>query len=237
MTAQIKTPNSAQQNGAGHDQKIQPLRQRLEDGQHVLSRIHHNQVSEIFSAADGFAGLAVAEVHVQPLHPVTERMAGELKRFGGACQAEIILLQRAGDEFAFDARERVVQRFVRARPATGALFCRRDFDLKIRQAGGLDFARGFQNQRAFDDVAEFAHVARPAVRKQFLPRGGGEAADIFVHRGAEQFQKMFGQQQNILAAFAQRRQVELHDVQAVEQIFAELVGGDGLRRCRGWSRR
>ncbi len=85
----------------------------------------------------------------------------------------------------------------------------------------------FQNQGTFHGIAKFAHIAGPAMRKQFLPRGVGEVVDIFVHRGAEQFQKMFGEQQYILAAFAHRRQMKLHDVQTMEQIFAELVGGDG----------
>ena len=52
------------------------------------------------------------EVHVQPLHPVTERMPGQFKLFGGARQAEIILLQRPADQFAFQPRQRVVERFI-----------------------------------------------------------------------------------------------------------------------------
>ncbi len=37
------------------------------------------------------------------------------------------------------------------------------------------------------------------------------------------------QQQHIVAAVAQGRQVDLHDVQPVEQILAELAAGNGLR--------
>ena len=39
---------------------------------------------------------------------------------------------------------------------------------------------------------------------------------------------MSGQQHNVIAALAQRRQMELHDVEPVKQIFAEITGGDGL---------
>ena len=102
------------------------------------------------------------------------------------------------------------------------------FELEIRQAGGLDFARGFQNQRAFDDVAQFAHVAGPAVRQQFLPRAPGETFHALVHRRVKHFEKMFGQQQDVLVPLAQRRQAELHHVEAVKQILAKLIGGDGL---------
>ena len=65
------------------------------------------------------------------------------------------------------------------------------------------------------------------MRQQFLPRGVCETVDIFVHGGAEKFQKMFGEQQHILATFAQRRQMKLHDVQAVKQIFAKLIFRNG----------
>ena len=52
-------------------------------------------------------------------------MTGEFKLFGGACQVEIVLFQRAGDQFALNARQRVVERFVRARAAAAGVFCRR----------------------------------------------------------------------------------------------------------------
>jgi hypothetical protein len=51
-------------------------------------------------------------------------MTGELKLFGGACQVEIVLFHRAGDQFALDPVERIVERFVR-RAWAGAFFCRR----------------------------------------------------------------------------------------------------------------
>ena len=51
----------------------------------------------------------------------------------------------------------------------------------------------------------------------------------FLIDGAEMLQKMLGQQQNVLAALAQRRQAELHHVQAVKQILAEFV-------LAGWPR-
>src|SRR5208283_4273783 len=40
---------------------------------------------------------------------------------------------------------------------------------------------------------------------------------------------MLRQQQDIVAAVAQGRQLDLHDVQPVKQILAELAAADGLR--------
>ena len=47
---------------------------------------------------------------------------------------------------------------------------------------------------------------------------------------------MLREQQHVVAAIAQRRQLDLHDVQPVKQILAELAAGNGLREvavCRG----
>ena len=38
-------------------------------------------------------------------------MTGQFKLFRGACQVKIALLQRAGNQFPFNARQRVVERF------------------------------------------------------------------------------------------------------------------------------
>ena len=59
------------------------------------------------------------------------------------------------------------------------------FNLKIRQAEWLNVARRFQNQGALDGVAQLTHVSGPAMRKQFLLRGGSDAVYVLVHCGAE----------------------------------------------------
>ncbi len=67
-------------------------------------------------------------------------------------------------------------------------------------------------------------------------RRRGDALDILAHARPEDVQEMTGQDQDVLAAFPQRRQVELHDIQPVEQVLAKFTGGDRLCRCRGSSR-
>ena len=96
-----------------------------------------------------FAAGFVRQFHVQALHPVAQRMAGEFEGFGGARQAKIVLGERAVDEFAFQPGKGVVERFVgRGLDGRGLLQAR--LDLKIRQAGRLDFMGRLQNQGTFD---------------------------------------------------------------------------------------
>src|SRR5438128_619716 len=61
-----------------------------------------------------------------------------------------------------------------------------------------------------------------------LPGGSGEGAGPFVEGKGEVLQKIFGQQEHILAAFAQGREAHLDDVEPVEQVLAELVLGNRL---------
>ena len=44
--------------------------------------------------------------------------------------------------------------------------------------------------------------------------------------GRDTLEEIFGQQRDILPAAAQRREVQAHDIEAVEQIFAEHLGQD-----------
>ena len=71
--------------------------------------------------------------------------------------------------------------------------------------------------RVFQGVAQLAHVAEPGQRLQ-------EAHRLRQQRQRprlEAAQEMLGQQHDVLGALAQRRQVDLEDVEAEEQIVAE----------------
>ena len=85
-----------------------------------------------------------------------------------------------------------------------------------------------------DDVLQLAHVARPGVgqhRGLGRRREAGEALVIFGRVLPEEFP---GDDQHVVVAFAQRRQVDGHDMQAVEQVLAEAAGIDlGLRVAVG----
>ena len=73
-----------------------------------------------------------------------------------------------------------VQRLVPVQLWAPPFLCRRAFELEIRQAGGLDFAGRLQDQRAFDDVAQLAHVAGPVVRQQLLRAPRGKSSGVFL---------------------------------------------------------
>ncbi len=84
--------------------------------------------------------------------------------------------------------------------------------------GQNQFAAGKQ-RGAFHGVAQFADVARPGILFEAFRDGGGKPRPALG-----QFrEQLVGQRQNVLAAFAQRRNVQLHDVQAVIQILAEAA--------------
>ncbi len=72
-----------------------------------------------------------------------------------------------------------------------------------------------QNDGAFDDVLQFADIARPAVVDQPLHVLLGYAADIFAELALEQLQKVQRQKRNILGALPQRRDVDRKHIEPV----------------------
>jgi len=79
-----------------------------------------------------------------------------------------------------------------------------------------------EGQRAFDRVFQFAHISRPIVAAQ------GAHGLCFDTRHLAfgprvLFQKMRQQERDVFTAFGQGRNEDGDDVQAVEQIFAELA--------------
>ena len=85
-----------------------------------------------------------------------------------------------------------------------------------------DFVFLGQRQRAADHVLQLAHVARPRVLLEDLIRLGRETRDLFAHLFAVAIDEEFGEQAEIVAAIAERRQFDAHDVDTVIQILAEL---------------
>src|SRR5271154_1620308 len=85
---------------------------------------------------------------------------------------------------------------------------------------------GTEGHGAFDGVFEFAHVARPVV--------GDEAPHGVLGDGAwgplgvgKFFEKRGDEQRNVVLAVAQRREFNLHDVEAKVEILTESAGPDG----------
>jgi hypothetical protein len=76
-------------------------------------------------------------------------------------------------------------------------------------------------RRAEDHVLQLAHIARPAVAEQGRKGAGRQAADRPLDLRAGLLHEVAGQQQDVLAAFAQRR-LQVEHVEAVEQVFAKV---------------
>jgi hypothetical protein len=86
-------------------------------------------------------------------------------------------------------------------------------------------ARRRQDQQPLDDVAQLAHVARPVVA---LQRGERVLADHPCRQAGgigDAAQQVVGEFRNVLAALAERRHAQRHDVKAVVQLLAEATGG------------
>ena len=103
----------------------------------------------------------------QALHAIAQRVAADLQLLGGPREIVAILLQvlmmSCVSKSAMKSSSDAPARHCRARQ-----LCAARFDMEVGQAARLDFAGGFQNHRAFDDVAQFAHVARPMMGQQLL---------------------------------------------------------------------
>ena len=81
---------------------------------------------------------------------------------------------------------------------------------------------GRQDQQPLDRVAQLAHVARPVERRQPLDRRPRRSRAAPRRRCRARLRhEVRDQQRNVLAPLAQRRHVDRHDVQAVEEVLAE----------------
>src|SRR5579859_6654215 len=87
---------------------------------------------------------------------------------------------------------------------------------------------GVENHNALDDVFEFANVAGPVILGEV---GEGFFADL--HAGAailatELGEEFAGEERDVLLAFAEGRHEKRNDVEAIEEVFAEVALGDFL---------
>src|SRR5271167_441928 len=109
------------------------------------------------------------------------------------------------------------------------LRCSRDARLpwsdnrRLWQHAGSDlkFDPPRQDYRAFDHVLELAHISRPAVVHQPFHCLSLDAGDLPPDFQAEAADKVVHEGSNILAALAQRRQLNWENVEAVVEILSE----------------
>ena len=86
--------------------------------------------------------------------------------------------------------------------------------------------RGIENHDALDDVLEFAHVAGPVVLARACE---GFFADLHARAAvlaAKLGEEFAGEERNILLALAERRHKKRDNIEAVEEVFAEVALGD-----------
>ena len=78
-----------------------------------------------------------------------------------------------------------------------------------------------EHDGAFDGMLQFAHVSRPGIPLQLAPCVACDLPDVLLVFPCVRPQEMVGQQLDVLAAFAQGRDVDFHRVDAVEQVLPE----------------
>src|SRR5438874_9776613 len=160
---------------------------------------------------DQLAFLAPAlQLHAQSSHPDPQRVRGF-----DPMPAE--LLKRAEDHLFFD----VGQRLACERINRGAA----DFRLLEPRLDrrGADHARVcFEYAGALHDVLKLTDIARPVVALQQTQRFGFDVAKRLVLAARDRVEEMTAQFRNILDPLTQRRQLDGHDVEPIEQIAAEF---------------
>src|SRR6266581_6164549 len=89
------------------------------------------------------------------------------------------------------------------------------------QVGGIDDLSGGHDRQPVAQILELTDVAGEVERLQGLERRVGEALRLDAEFLGALGEEMAGQQRNVLAPLAQRRQAQADHVEAVEQIFPE----------------
>jgi len=90
-----------------------------------------------------------------------------------------------------------------------------------RQIVDLDRGSARKHHGALDGVLELAHVARPLVAAQRLRGGARKSRQVAVVARGISLKEVLGQERDIVAAIAQRRDRHRDDVEAIVEILAE----------------
>src|SRR5437762_10389603 len=99
----------------------------------------------------------------------------------------------------------------------------------VRQHVGVYRLSGIarrHDQQPIDDVAQLADIAGPGVGLQRRQCVLAKLARLDARRRGAPRHEMAGQERDVFAPLAQGRHPDRHDVEAVEQIFAEAAAGD-----------
>src|ERR1017187_5960781 len=151
------------------------------------------------------------------LELVLQRPAADAQRAGGVLAVAGNVRQRLADQQLLHFRQRC------ARPHREGRRVAVVIAQEIRQLTHLHFHLAAGNNEALDNVPELAHVARPRKPLTDLQRLGGHplASPLMLRR--ELLEETLDQQRDVLRPLAQRRHDNRHDLQAVEEVLAELA--------------
>src|SRR5438132_3357790 len=169
------------------------------------------------------------------LEAAVQRAAADAKQLRGRHAVAVDLAQHFENVLPLDLAERrgaAADARRGPRPRTRARRperVRRLATLGTKRAGQLalrqERAVG-EDARALDDVLQLADVAVPARAVQQAFGSGRQALQRFVRARRAVANEGRGEVRNVLASIAQRRQQDLDDVEAIEEIAAETAGGN-----------
>ena len=111
-----------------------------------------------------------------------------------------------------------------ARPTTGAT----GIEFREPDVRGVELRTRPERDRAFDHVAQLADIPGPAVGLQLLERRGREALDLPAGLADEPLEEVVGEDRDVGRPIAQRRHIELHDLESEEEVAAERARAHGL---------
>ena len=127
----------------------------------------------------------------------------EAERLGRPRDVAVCLPDGVEDELPLRPVERLV---VRGDGGCGGVPGRRGFEQGLGEILGADQVAFAEHDGALDGVGELADVAGPGVAQQAGARLGGEAGGAAAELAAEQGGEVAGEERDVLAALAQRRQ-------------------------------
>jgi hypothetical protein len=110
----------------------------------------------------------------------------------------------------------------------GCIGCARVLANLFGKDGGVNVTLGRQDHGALDHILQLTDVARPRILLQKFGCGRRESGETLSQFDVEVLQQIESEWNNVFLTFAQRRDVERHDVEAVVQIFAEGAARDGF---------
>ena len=179
----------------------------------------------------GFQTLALLFGFAVALQFVEQGLQADAEDFGGAGLVAFGQDQGSLDEGAFGVVNRCSggedEKLFRGRFRDDG-FADGGGDDRRRQMAGEDDAIGGEDDRAFEGVAEFADVPGPAVMAEQIHGVGGDIDDLGAVLAVEVFEQGAGEDGDVVEPVAERGEENFEDVEAVEEILAELVGADGF---------